>query len=73
MFNQFNPFMQVPSQQPQMSNPLMFMRQFNQFAQQYRGMDPRMVIQQMLNNGTMTQEQFNQLRAMANQLTGRKF
>lgn len=34
-------------------------QQFNQFRQQFRG-DPRQQIQQMLNSGKITQEQYNQ-------------
>ena len=40
--------------------------QFQQFAQNFRG-DPRAQVQQLLNSGRMTQEQFNQLSNMANQ------
>ena len=71
MFNPFqnqNPFpVQPQPQQPDL------MQQFKIFAQNYKGMDPQMVVQQLINSGQMTQEQFNQLRAIANQLTGRHF
>lgn len=33
-------------------------------------MTPQQIVQQKLNSGEMTQEQFNQLRAMANQIMG---
>lgn len=49
-----------------MSNPLynqygnnMLMQRFNQFRQQFKG-DPRQQIQQMLNNGQITQQQYDQ-------------
>lgn len=50
-----------------MSNPLFnqygnqnnLLQQFNQFRQQFHG-DPRQQIQQMLNSGKITQEQYNQ-------------
>lgn len=51
-----------------MSNPLFnqygnqnnnLLQQFNQFKQQFHG-DPRQQIQQMLNSGKITQEQYNQ-------------
>jgi len=37
----------------------------------FRG-DPRQKVQELLQNGQMTQEQFNQLSQMADQLTGRR-
>ena len=46
-----------------------FMNGLNSFAQQLH-QDPRMQAQQMLNSGQMTQQQFEQLRQMANALTG---
>ena len=51
-----------------MSNPIFnqygnqqnnIVQQFNQFRQQFHG-DPRQQIQQMLNSGKITQEQYNQ-------------
>lgn len=58
MFNQNN-------QQPNM------FQQFQQFINNFRG-DPRQKVQELLQNGQMTQEQFNQLSNMADQLTGRR-
>lgn len=40
--------------------------QFQQFRQNFQG-DPRAQVQQLLNSGQMSQEQFNQLSNMANQ------
>ena len=53
--------------------PLGFMNQFNQFRQnlQQNGINPQQQVQQLLNSGQMTQEQFNQYRDIANQITGR--
>lgn len=34
------------------------------------GMSPQQIVQQKLNSGEMSQEQFNQLRVMANQIMG---
>lgn len=34
-------------------------------------MDPQQMVQQMLNDGRMSQEQFNELREAANKITGR--
>lgn len=58
-----------------MSNPLFdllgkqqsdLMRQFNEFKSTFNG-DPRQQVQQLLNSGRMTQEQFNRLSQMATQ------
>lgn len=51
-----------------------FMSQFNSFKQNFQqsGMNPQQQVQQLLNSGKMTQEQFNQLREIANQITGRR-
>ena len=52
--------------QPQ--NPMMkMMTQLNQFRQTFQG-DPRQQVQQLLNSGRMSQEQFNQLSQMATQI-----
>lgn len=61
-----------------MSNPLFqilggnvptpdFLKQFNQFKSTFTG-DPRQQVQNMLNNGQMSQQQFNQLSQMATQI-----
>lgn len=52
-----------------------FMQQFNQFKQNAlsNGLNPQQQVQQLLNSGQMSQEQFNQLRDMANMITGKKF
>lgn len=51
-----------------------FQQQFGLFAQQFQGgpqqLSPQAIVQQKLNSGEMTQAQFEQLRMMANQLTG---
>lgn len=57
-----------------MSNPLFnqygnqngMMQRFLEFKNNFRG-DPRQQIQQMLNSGKITQEQYNQAVQMANQ------
>ena len=58
-----------------MSNPLFnqfgnqnnIIQQFNKFRNSFRG-DPREQIQQMLNSGKITQEQYNQAVQKANML-----
>ena len=44
-----------------------FMNQFNQFRQGIQG-NPQQMVQNMLQNGQMTQAQFEQLSNMANQI-----
>lgn len=41
-------------------------RQFRQFRASFQG-DPQQQVQQLLNSGKMSQEQFNQLAGLANQ------
>lgn len=59
-----------------MSNPLYsqfnnqpnnIVQQFNQFRQQFHG-DPKQQIQQMLNSGKISQQQYNQAVQKANML-----
>jgi hypothetical protein len=50
-------------------NPMQLLNminQFNQFKSSFTG-DPRQQVQQLLNNGKMSQSQLNQLMQMANQ------
>lgn len=54
-----------------------FQQQFNAFQQQFQGgpqqMNPQMIIQQKLNSGEMSQQQFNELRQFANMITGMNY
>lgn len=54
--NMFGPF----------GNMMNFMNQFNQFRSNLSG-NPQQMVQQMLQSGQMSQEQFNQLSGIANQ------
>ena len=47
-------------------NAMNMMQQFNQFRQQFRG-DPRQQVQELLNSGRMTQDQYAQLHEAAKQ------
>lgn len=51
-----------------------FMSQFNQFRQNFQqsGVDPKQKVQELLNSGQMSQDQFNTLRMLANQITGKR-
>lgn len=42
------------------------LQQLNEFKRNFRG-DPKQKVQEMLNSGQMTQEQFNMLSQMTNQ------
>ena len=43
------------------------MQKFNQFRASFQG-DPRAEVQKLLNSGQMTQQQYNQLQGMAQQI-----
>lgn len=50
-----------------------FVNEFNNFRQQFgqnAQMSPQQIIQQKIQNGEITQEQFNQMAQMANQMMG---
>ena len=49
------------------SSFLQFVSNFNNFKNNFQG-DPKMQVQNLLNSGQMTQEQFQQISQMANQL-----
>lgn len=59
----------------QMLNNPQFKQRFEEFARNFQqsGQNPQQIVQQLLNSGQMTQDQFNQLRNIANQITGMRF
>ena len=57
-----NPLYQSMQKQSQPN----FVQRFNQFRQNYKG-DPRQQVQQLLNSGQVSQEQYNRAVKMANQ------
>lgn len=59
--NQFRGFMQQPMQ-------MMMQKKLNLPANWMQ--DPRGAVQQLMNSGAMSQEQFNQLQRMAQQIQG---
>ena len=61
LFNDFNP---TPNPLGQMSN---LINQFNNFRSTFMG-NPETQVKQLLQSGRMSQEQFQQLAQMANQL-----
>ena len=58
-----NPLFNAMNNNPMNMNAL---QRFNQFRQMFRG-DARQQIQQMMNSGKITQEQYNQAVQMANE------
>ena len=54
----------APQSQGPFNNPMQMIQQFNQFRNNFQG-NPQQKVQEMLNTGQMTQEQFGQLSAMA--------
>lgn len=66
-----NPLLKIngmnPSTVPQGGEIGSFITQFQQFRNNFRG-NARAEVQRLLNSGEMTQEQFNQLHSMAQQL-----
>lgn len=63
-----NPLFQMFNSQNQQSAPfpMNMIQQFNNFRQFFQG-NPQQQVQEMLNNGQMTQEQYNQLNNMYQQ------
>lgn len=57
-----NPMMQHLPQQGNM------IQQFQQFRQQMQGKDPQAIVTDLLNSGKMSQQQFEQLKAQAQQM-----
>ena len=60
-----NPLFQMLGQQSPMNG---IIQQFNRFRQMFRG-DPRQQVQDLLNSGKITQQQYNQAVQMANQFS----
>lgn len=54
-----------------------FQQQFGMFQQQFQGgqnqMNPQAIVQQKLNSGEMSQQQYEQLRQMANMMMGTNY
>lgn len=57
-------------------NPMELFQQFQNFKQNFMRQNPtanpQAMVQQLLNTGKMSQQQFEQLRSLANLLTGKK-
>ena len=59
-------FNALGSGMPQGNGPMQMIQQFQQFRQQFQG-DPKQEVQNLLNSGQMSQQQYNQLQGMATQ------
>ena len=55
---------------PLANNPMSMLQAFNQFRQQMVGQDPKAIVQQLINEGKMTQEQLEDLKRQAAQMRG---
>ena len=53
----------APAQQP--SNPMNMIQQFAEFKRQMAGKDPQAIVQQLMQSGRMSQQQFDQLKQQA--------
>lgn len=65
--NPLNRFFNNSSQNQGGNNPMQMVNEFMEFAKGFQG-NPQQEVMNMLNNGQMTQEQFNQLSQQAKQL-----
>ena len=63
----FNLFNNQPTAQTPQNNFLSFVQQVRQ-----NGISPEQTVRQLVSSGRMSQEQFNQLSQIANQILGRK-
>lgn len=65
----------MPNPMQMFGNMQNMMAQFNQFRQQIQkqGVNPQQQVMQLLQSGKMSQQQFEQLKAMASMLSGNGF
>lgn len=65
-----NPILQAMGKSTIPNNPVAMIQQFTQFKQQMQGKDPQKIVEQMLADGRMSQQQFEQLKQQAEQFKG---
>lgn len=65
-----NPILQAMGKSAMPNSPMNMVQQFMQFKQQMQGKDPQKIVEQMLADGRMSQEQFEQLKAIAENFKG---
>lgn len=65
-----NPILQAMGKSAMPNSPMNVVQQFMQFKQQMQGKDPQKIVEQMLADGQMSQQQFEQLKQQAEQSKG---
>lgn len=65
-----NPILQAMGKSAMPNSPMNVVQQFMQFKQQMQGKDPQKIVEQMLADGQMSQQQFEQLKAIAENFKG---
>lgn len=65
-----NPILQAMGKNAMPNSPMNVVQQFMQFKQQMQGKDPQKIVEQMLADGQMSQQQFEQLKQQAEQFKG---
>lgn len=65
-----NPILQAMGKSAMPNNHMAMIQQFMQFKQQMQGQDPQKIVEQMLADGRMSQQQFEQLKQQAEQFKG---
>lgn len=65
-----NPILQAMGKSAMPNSPMNAVQQFMQFKQQMQGKDPQKIVEQMLADGRMSQQQFEQLKQQAEQFKG---
>lgn len=53
-----------------MNNPAQILSEFNKFKKQLAGQNPQAIVQELLNSGKMSPQQFEQLKQQARALQG---
>lgn len=57
-----------PAPVQQSNNPMNMIQQFAEFKRQFAGRDPQAMVQQLLQSGQMSQQQYDQLKQQAMEL-----
>ncbi len=65
-----NPILQAMGKSAMPNSPMNVVQQFMQFKQQMQGKDPQKIVEQMLADGRISQQQFEQLKQQAEQFKG---
>lgn len=65
-----NPILQAMGKSVMPNSPMNMAQQFMQFKQQMQGKDPQKIVEQLLADGRMSQQQFEQLKQQAEQFKG---